>query len=138
MSEEYPILCGKTTVGRAYVARQGLYYRMECRCGAQETPVRLRVTGIGGSAELGICVPMDTGFGMVTRIPIKQLGEGRLSFSQQEESRAPASEFIPIRSGQPLSCLSRLPQARLASRDGQLGLLFTDRSEGPPGNDPSR
>ena len=137
MVEEYPILCGEAAIGRAYVARQGLYYRIECRCTGQQKPIRLQVSGYQHTVDLGTCVPMETGFGMVTRIPVKQLGEGKLSFFQQVRKPAPVTEFIPILPNQPLSCLPMLQHTCLELRNGQIGLLFTDRSEGPQGNDPN-
>ena len=136
--KEYPILCGRQKIGTARTERQGLYYRLECRCHRQqETPPRIQVYGPSGTAKLGICVPMDGDFGLTARIPIKQIGEEPLSFSVTEPKQKPSEKFVPIIPGQAMDCLSRLRYAHLEEKDGQLGLCITDRSQAPQGSDPS-
>ena len=81
MDETYDIVFEGVPVGTAQMQRQGLYCRFCCRCRLPDEGL-YRIHAICGRTreDLGICVPMDGGFGMDKRIPAKRLGEGEMSF----------------------------------------------------------
>lgn len=81
MDETYDIVFEGVIVGTAQMQRQGLYCRFCCRCRLPDEGL-YRIHAICGRTreDLGICVPMDGGFGMDKKIPAKRLGEGEMSF----------------------------------------------------------
>lgn len=90
MDETYAIVFEGAPVGTAKRQRQGLYCRFCCRCRLPDEGL-YRIHAICGEIreDLGICVPMDGGFGMDKRIPAKRLGEGELSFELVPKDWAP-------------------------------------------------
>lgn len=79
---EREVTVGSRSVGRVQVRRQGLYYVFHCRCALSgETPWRLEAACGEKKEDLGVLVPMDGGFGLDTRRPVKTLGEGKLRFT---------------------------------------------------------
>ena len=81
MDETYDIVFEGVIVGTAQMQRQGLYCRFCCRCRLPDEGL-YRIHAICGRTreDLGICVPMDGGFGMDKKVPAKRLGEGEMSF----------------------------------------------------------
>ena len=72
MVGDYDVYFGHRQSGRVQVQRQGLYYRFQCRCRLTGDVVcRLYVLCGGRRENLGVVVPMDGGFGLDTRVPVK-------------------------------------------------------------------
>ena len=123
MEKEYTVFLGNESVGIAKVKRCGLYYHISCRCGISgEVLYKIVMTGDNKEVDLGLCVPKEGGFGMEVRIPVKQIGEGALSFHAIPRHRAYNVGFVPICSEEPFRYLSRLGNAYLAKRHGQMGI----------------
>ena len=73
---EQELTFGSKSIGRVWAERQGLYYVFRCRCRLSgEAAFRLLATCGKNQEDLGILVPIDGGFGLDTRRPVKQLGE---------------------------------------------------------------
>ena len=85
--------------------------RVLARCGEKEV-------------SLGVLVPQDGGFQLETRIPVKRVGEGELSFSVAPRHRTAAGKFVPLSPEEPFRYITRLKDAYLEQRNGQLGLVF--------------
>ena len=69
MRNEYAVYMGSERVGTAQVIIEGLFYKIYCLCQLDGTvPCRIRVSG-EKEMDLGICVPLENGFGVKTRIP---------------------------------------------------------------------
>lgn len=120
---EYDICLGSEKVGQATVQPQGLYYGIRCFCrltGA--VGFRLLVKGSLGEADLGLLVPMNEGFGVNTRVPIKKVGE-ELRFSLVPKHRKMDDCFVPLCPDEPFSYLTRLENAFLENREGTLGVV---------------
>ena len=71
--------------------------------------------GEKGILDLGICVPMEEGFGIETRIPVKRVGEKILTIHTEES-------FHPISKEKPFLYLHQLRNCFYAVRDGKPGI----------------
>lgn len=127
MVENFDVCLGDKPVGKAYVERQGLYYRIRCRCGLTGEVIHKVLVSCGTMEEnLGILVPMGGEFGLDTRIPVKRLGEGKLTFRIMPRHAELKGRFIPLSPEEPFRYISRLKDAHLEKRNGKIGIvLFT-------------
>ncbi|MBO5891945.1 MAG: hypothetical protein J6Q30_04450 [Oscillospiraceae bacterium] len=131
MEGNYPILMGAQEIGTAKVTRQGLYYRFDCRCQLSGDVVcRLTVTCGASTHNLGILVPEGGAFGLHTKMPVKQLGEGALQFGVRPNHKPVGGRFIPISPEEPFGYLSRLKDAFLEFREGVPGLVISEQESG--------
>ena len=74
----FEIKDGASSVGKATVEQQGLYYKISCRCHLTGKGMhRLAVFCNEKQEDLGTLVPMDGAFGLEKRIPVKRLGDGQ-------------------------------------------------------------
>ena len=122
---DYCIYEGKQAVGKVQVFRQGLYYRFLCRCCIPAGAVKRIWVSCGEKQEsLGVLVPMGDGFGLETRLPVKRLGEGELTFSLEQKLEKPEGKFVPIIPEEPFAYIERLKEAYLVKKDGQVGVVF--------------
>ena len=123
----YDICLGSTVVGQATVEKQGLYYRISCRCDmAGDTMRRIHVICGGKQENLGICVPMGSSFGLEKRIPCKHLGEGIPEFFLTPRDPATQGKFVPVYPEEPFAYMSKLKGAFLEIRDGQMGIVVQE------------
>lgn len=86
--------------------------------------------------DLGLCVPHSDGFGMDTRIPVKRLGEGELTFRLLPRHSKPDGAFIPVSPEEPFGYIQKLQQAHLAQQDGLVGIIVNEdqnSSDSPTG-----
>ena len=123
MMGTYPVLLGDACVGTVRVEREGLYYRFSCRCDLPGGQMR-RLWMRQGSREtdLGLCVPMDGGFGTDKRLPMKQCGEGKPEFFLR--SKEIRRTFIPLRPEEPFRYIHRLENAYLEQRGNTVGIVI--------------
>ena len=127
MEGNYAVNLGQTPIGKAQVIRQGLYYRVICRCRLTgEVMYRLIVRGGGHEENLGVLIPMGGGFGLETKLPVKKMGEGELSFCVLPKHPELKGRFVPIFPEEPFSYISRLKDAYLEVRDGQTGVVLPE------------
>ena len=123
----YEIRLGSSPVGQITVERQGLYYRISCRCRLPGKGMHRLIASCDGKREdLGTLVPMEGAFGLEKRIPVKRLGEGKPEFLLTSKENVRKEKFVPVYPEEPFSYMSRLKDAYLARRDGQLGLIFRE------------
>ena len=121
----YEIMKGSSSVGQVVVERQGLYYRFFCRCELVDKEIyRLMVSCNGNREKLGTLVPMDGFWGLEKRIPAKRLREGKPEFFLMSKDCISKGKFVPVYPEEPFSYLSRLKDAYLERREGQLGLVI--------------
>lgn len=69
--------------------------------------------------DLGILVPIDGGFGLDTRRPVKRLGEGTLAFSLVSRHDTPKTRFEPIYPEEPYAYLQKRKDAYLAVKSAR-------------------
>jgi len=125
MEKQFEVYLGKDAVGKTAVTREGLYYRFICRCRLPgEQIYTLEVMCDDTKANLGVLVPDGKGFMLSTRIPVKQLGEGQLSFRITPRRESVGEQFIPLSPEEPFAYISRLKEAFLAKRGDTLGVIL--------------
>ena len=102
------------TVGTAHISAEGLYYRIICRCGILDGGIHRLYAG---NENLGVLIPDRGELVLNTKVAAKRLVEGCVfSLDGQAES------FIPICSGEAFAHLDKLRTAKLAFRNGEMGL----------------
>lgn len=127
MERNYGVYFGKEMAGKVQVQREGLYYRFTCRCQLSGDVVcRLYVTCGDKQENLGVVVPMDDGFGLDTRIPVKRLGEGEMAFTLIPKHESPEGVFVPVYPEEPFSYIERLKKAFLIRKEGRVGVSFRE------------
>ena len=123
---EYVITWNGKEFGKASLSREGLYWRISCCC---PMPCRIHLRTVTGERDLGICVPDGTGFGLITRIPIKLLGEGEMHFSAIRKKEVNGSFSVKLEPDKPFQHLSRLRSASLVIENGILRIAFAENPE---------
>lgn len=127
MVGSHEIRLGDSPVGTARVEKQGLYYCISCRCTLSEKEIHRLTVRCGGKSEnLGICIPMDGGFGVDTKIPCKRLGEGTPEFRLLPKQEKPRGKFVAVYPEEPFSYMARLKGAFLARQADQLGIVISE------------
>ena len=122
---EYGILMGGQSIGNARVEKEGLYYKISAKCRLSGTVVcKLTVTGSGHTEDLGILVPEGSWFVVHTKVPMKRLGDGELSFRAVPRHTELRGKFVPLSPEEPFSYLQRLGEAFLEIRDGRMGIVL--------------
>lgn len=119
MVGNYPLTGAEGSVS---VTREGLYHRFSCRyTGSQGDIQRLVAITDHGRLDLGICVPVDGGFGVDKRIPRAKTGDGIPEFRLVKAS-AGNGIFVPVYPYEPFVYVSKLKGAFLEIRGGKAGI----------------
>ena len=127
MVGSYEIMQGADKVGTAVVTREGLYYRISCRCRYGGEPMRrILMTAAGYQLDLGVCVPVDGQFGLEKRIPCKNLVAGTPEFRLMPKYQRTDRRFVPVYPEEPFSYMAKLKDAFLEIREGQIGVLIKE------------
>lgn len=127
MEGTYQVFLGEQSIGKMQVQRQGLYYRFICRCRLTGEVIYKLLVSCGNHQEsLGIFVPMEGGFGLDTKLPVKRLGEGTPVFRAVPKHKELSEKFVPIYPEEPFSYIAKLKDAYLARENGQLGVMITE------------
>ena len=122
-------VCGKHA-GKVQVQRQGLYYHFFCSCKLSGDIIyRLMVTCGSKRENLGILVPQEGSFVLNTKVPVKRIGRGDLSFTLQPRQETPAGVFVPISPEEPFAYISRLKRSFLILKEGQAGIQMEQMQE---------
>ena len=103
-------------VGTVEIKREGLYYRVSCRCRLVDGDIhRLYADG----EKLGVLIPDRGELTLDTKVAAKRLKKG-CSFSLDPNR----DDFIPICPGEPFGHLDKVRDSRLVLRDGVPGLII--------------
>lgn len=125
MEGTWPVSMEGKKVGQCAVTKQGLYYKIHCRCAVPgKELLRLR----WGNEDLGLLAPVDGALGLETCQPIKRFPGGTPSFSLWEKQRQPEGRFVPLSPGEPFAYLSELGHARLSYQNGTEGITILDKT----------
>ena len=121
----YEVFADEKAVGTVEATREGLYIRFSCRCQPVHRDM-IRLWMICGEQEidLGLCVPMDGGFGTEKRIPARQCGPGEPWFCLRHKDDTLRGKFIPLSPEEPFQYIHRLETALLQRRGTQLGIVI--------------
>ena len=123
----YDVILGSESIGKAQVEREGLYYRISCRCRLSgEVPYKVNAACGDKCEDLGLLVPQSGAFVLTARLPAKRLGEGKLEFRAVPRTPKSEGKFVPISADEPFSYLSRLENAYLQFREGQPGVVIKE------------
>ena len=126
MERQYSVTREGQHCGKVTVTRRGLYYQIRCRCILPgEDIFRLRASCGDRQENLGVLVPTEDRFGLDTRLPIKQLGEGELTFTVHCKRQPPAGRFVPIQEEEPFAYIARLKESFLEIQNGRMGIRIT-------------
>jgi len=127
LNGSYAVQFGNRTVGNVTVRRQGLYYRFCCSCQLSgDVLCRLLVSCGNAQQDLGILVPMEEGFGLDTKIPVKRLGEGRPEFTLLPKQSAISTLFVPVYPEEPFAYIAKLKDAFLSKNENQIGICIKE------------
>ena len=133
MEGVFDITLGGRSVGQAAVFQKGLYLYFDCRCRLSgETVCRIRVRCGEKEADLGIPVPEGRDFVLRKKLPAKKLGDGVPEFWVAPKKVKLPENWVPVRAEEPFAYLSRLEDAYLEVRDGQVGISFREGSTARP------
>lgn len=116
MQGEYIVTRAGQAVGRVRLIREGLYYRIFCRCDLADGEIHRLYAG---GENLGVLIPDRGELTLESKVAAKRLKPG-CAFSLDENRR----EFIPIHPGEAFPCLEKVRQSKLAFREGEPGLFM--------------
>ncbi len=127
MEGTHDILLGGEPVGQARVEKQGLYYRIFCRC-RLTGEVMYRVCAVCGEKRenLGLLAPEGAEFTLTVRLPVSRLGREPVQFLAVPRHGALEGKFVPLSPDTPFAYLHRLENAFLERRNGQLGVVLRE------------
>ena len=124
---------GGRPVGQAAGFREGLYLYFDCRCRLSgETVCRIRVRCGEKEVALGIPVPEGRDFVLRKKLPAKKLGDGVPEFWVAPKKVTLPENWVPVRAEEPFAYLSRLEDAYLEVRNGQVGISLREGSTARP------
>ena len=116
MEWKYDVIRDGQSVGRVEISREGLYYRIRCRCPVADGKIHRLYAG---DENLGVLIPDRGELTLESKVAAKRLKPG-CAFSLDENRR----EFIPIHPGEAFPCLEKVRQSKLAFREGEPGLFM--------------
>ena len=130
MERTFPVtVCGRQA-GKVLVRRQGLYYHFSCICNLEKDRIYRLVVACGSFREnLGIPVPDGGSFVLNTKMPVKKIGEGNMSFSLVSKQETASGTFVPISPEEPFAYISRLKETFLVIQNGQSGINIEKMQE---------
>ena len=130
MENCYEVYEGTSCVGKVQLLRQGLYYRLICRCSIQSDSIyRLYVHKSGVQENLGVLIPDEDGIYLERNIPVKRIGDGSFRFSVSSGRDKAAEKFIPIQPEEPFAYIDRLKTAFLKTENGKVGIIIQEKPE---------
>ena len=122
MEAFYSVMLNGKQSGKVSVRRQGLYYHFSCSCRLNSENMYRLVVCCGNTKEkLGILVPSEGSYILNTKLPVKRLGAGDMSFYLTPSQEAIPGTFVPISPEEPFAYIDRLKEAYLERRYGQIG-----------------
>lgn len=128
MDRTYDVFCGSTRVGKVRLQRQGLYEHLECRCRLEQPGMyRLVMHCSGGSVKIGLLRPEGDFWTLQRKIPVKQLEAGEMEFFLEGDNEKLSARFIPVNDSKSFEYLTFLQNAKMAKRDGVIGILLDEK-----------
>ena len=116
MVGKYEVTLDGQAVGTAELSREGLYYRIRCRCRLKENQLyRLYADG----EKVGVLAPENGEWTLITKVSAKRLRQGCV-FSLDENRE----QFFPFRPGEVFDHLDKLRRGHLGFREGEPGLIL--------------
>jgi len=121
------ILYNDKPVGEATVVKEGLFYKIICKCaGFEDIPHCVVAEWNDFKLDLGICVRTGNGLGLTTRIQCGKIPTGMPVFRMSVKRRKQVGEFFPLRPEEPFRYIQRLNDAMLVKRGEEYGIVFKE------------
>ena len=122
---DFPAMLGEKPVGKVQVLREGLYWRVICRCQLTGQVIfRLAAVTAEKREYIGVVVPMGKGFGLDRRISARSFDPEDAEF--QLSPKVEEGPFLPISPEEPFHYIEKLKNAYLARKDGQTGIVIRE------------
>lgn len=119
----FQVYLGNLPAGKVQVIRQGLYYKITCRCQINGDMIYRLYAVTGDKREnLGVVVPDGDGFVLEKKIPIKQIGEKEPQYILSMGAGFDRGTFVPICPEEPFAYIDRLKTAFLETENGKIGI----------------
>ncbi len=128
MERTYTVYFGVEPVGCVDVQSRGLYYYFHCCCEKLDsTMYYLNICWEGGKDRLGLLVPEGDNLCLRTKLPVKRVGQGEISFKLQPKLEKLQGQFVPVFPEEPFAYLQRLEGAYLAVQNSQTGIILNSK-----------
>ena len=125
MKNKCEIFFGEQCVGCANLTKEGLYYRICCKCNIKEKSIcRVVMVCANGIQSLGVLLPNASGFALTARIPVKKVDLDTLHFRVEAQDSGEDGVHVPISADMALQWLPQLEEARLCDRKGTKMLVI--------------
>ncbi len=113
------------SVGTCRIGREGLYYRFSCRCNRVRDGIcRLLLKCGDRTVDLGILIPVDGGYGLDKKLPMRHMPEGEPRFIVKLQLEQADRRFVPVQEGEKCAFLTGLTDARFGKQDGEVGVFL--------------
>jgi hypothetical protein len=117
-------------VGKVQLIRQGLYWRVICRCQCSNDLVRrLYAVWDDGRENLGVLVPEEDGFRLDRRIPVKRLRTDGVKFMLSTGGHSREGKLVPVSPEEPFAYIDRLKHAFLETENGKIQIRIEENPE---------
>lgn len=121
------ILLGNEVIGTVTFRKVGLYYHFRCSCNLTgEVVFKIIATCENKNVSLGVCVPKDRVFGLEKKVPVKQLGEGAMTFRAVPNRPDTSTAFVPIKPEEPFAYIERLQNSHLKRHGDTIGVILSE------------
>lgn len=124
MEGNYGVFFADNLCGKVQVRKQGLYYLFVCRCQLSGDIICcLKAVFPEEEQKIGVLVPMDCGFGLQKKIPVKHFNGKPVRFLACVKGEEAAGIFAPIYPDEPFMYIEKLKDAYLARKNNQVGAV---------------
>ena len=140
MVNTYDVFLDGKAVGTASLEKEGLYWKITCRCNVpNDVPYEVLLRA-GEHINLGLLVKEEMAHCLTRRIAMKRIREDQLCFEATARIAKPAEVFQCIASEEPFAYLEEIKGCKLEEKDGHVGLLIKQEGQDQqiPGNDPTQ
>lgn len=126
----YEVQDGNTAVGKVQLIRQGLYYRVICRCHLSDDLVRrLYAVHDSGRENLGVLVPEEDGIVLDRKIPVKRLHGNAMRFMLSTGGNKTEGKLVAVCPEEPFQYIDRLQNAFLETENGKVSIRLAETPE---------
>ncbi len=123
----FPVYYEDRLCGKANMERQGLYYRIICKCKIPTVaPCKIQIRTDGRNINLGTCIKSGDLFTIDTKIPCKYIQETSIKFYILPKEPEGTLGFVPIGEDVPFPHLHKLDKARMRYCSKQVGVIFME------------
>lgn len=140
MVKSYDVFWDGQAVGTAAFEKEGLYWKIHCRCDLPDGVPYCITLKAGEQIDMGLLVQEEDGLCLTKRIAMKRIGDAQPSFVVMRRDKKTQTQFKAIEPNEPFDYLENLKESRLEEQDGKLGIMLSKEDPGPQiqGSDPTQ